>query len=205
MEHRQHPPWIIGQTTETVTPHVLAHAALWIEVEVPQWRARRRAHLHLVAADNGTPKLFNLARWPLRMAPHGTPDLGADERRQWCERVGEWLAMNPVRLHRQPELAMVSEIAEGSQDFVHRLRAAMGPEVRRRLEALEVERPRRWWQRRRPTEERERTREQLVTSVARLAAGIEVLELDAEAAVRRLETGVLLAGDDVLAALIPSG
>jgi len=196
-----HPPLVVAPATSSDSDSefvCLAHARLWVRVELAAWQVVRQGHIHLVrpASARGGWRTVDLSGHPVRLWTGRTETVSLDDVGQ---ELADWLAQRPLSFYRIPELAAVSEMGETIEDFRRRVLGGVGEEVRRRLDAIDqAPRSRLPWRRRPENSERALRRRRLATGVARLGAGIEELDVGDESWIAaRAEAGVLLVDPEI--------
>jgi len=197
MERRvlvRHPPLRIATAGRGRPSRLLAHAALWIVVEVPRWSERRTAHLHLVAPPDAAHRAdaweqVGLARHPLAPAADDVQLPWSEVETGLRERIGRF----ELRMFRSPEVGLVSDLLEARGAFEHRVRQLLAPAIRTRLEE-DGSRPlpAMPWRRRREQARRTERREALAAGLSSVIAAIEESRVaDPWDAIRRAEVGPL--------------
>ena len=172
-----HPPLLLAAAaTDAAAPELIrcGHASLWLSVWIEPWQVNRSGHLHLLREPGGEGwREVDLTRHPLRaLADEPVPEA---ERLEGELRLA--LAGRSLSFFRIPQLELISEIGEGSEDFRRRATGGLRPQLQRRIAG----------------DRETAVKEQLASELAALVASIETLELDDLSQwVRRAEVGVLL-------------
>lgn len=194
MRVTSHPPWSVGYELVGDVFDEVDHAQLWLSVEISEWSCRREAHLHVARdphREDASWQRIDLAHHPLRSDANPAPPPAVVDR--IIGSLTMWLESWCLELYRQPDVGLVSELGESRADFRRRLRTAMGPEMQRRIQALETA-PRAAlpWRRRRAATQVAAAREQLAETVSTVTDRLEVRRIaDPVAAVREAVIGVL--------------
>lgn len=194
MRVTSHPPWSVGYEPVGDIFDEVYHARIWLSVEISEWRCRRQAHLHFVRTldrEDGPWQRVDLAHHPLRKDPHpASPQTAVD---QVISSLRSWLESWCLELYRQPDVGLVSELGESRAGFQRRLRAAMAPEMQRRIQTLEAA-PRSVlpWRRQRAETKIADARVQLAGTVSAVTDRLDVCRIaDPVTAVREAVIGVL--------------
>jgi len=172
-----HPPLLLAAAaTDAAGPDLIrcGHASLWLSVWIEPWQVNRSGHLHLLREPGGEGwREVDLTRHPLRaLADEPVPEA---KRLEGELRLA--LAGRSLSFFRIPQLELISEIGEGSEDFRGRATGGLRPQLQRRIAG----------------DRETAVKEQLASELAALVASIETLELDDLSQwVRRAEVGVLL-------------
>ncbi len=179
-----HPPLAITVAASRPSGEGLAHlhAALWLEVWLPELEIRRRGHLQLLRGLEPGTRWWtaDLGGRPRTPAPGDVPGLPESA----AEDLECWLTAHELVLYCVPQLGAVSELGESREDFSARVRALLRPELMRRMETAEVE-----------------SRRSLAGTTGRLARAVEeVVVVNLAEQVQAAELGIL-----VIPARVPVG